>query len=338
MLLRERWEQTEREILASQATLAAESKGRRIDEPECAMRTCFQRDRDRILHSKAFRRLKHKTHVFIAPQGDHYRTRLTHTLEVAQIARTIARALRLNEDLVEATALGHDLGHTPFGHTGEAVLDKLHPGGFKHYLHSLRVVDFLESKPGRDGLNLTWEVRDGIANHSGENRAHTLEGKIIKFSDRIAYINHDIDDSIRAGVLHMEDIPSALLETLGRSHSARISTMVQSVVENSADYRDIRMDETVGGAMNRLRDFMFEHIYYSKIVKSEEEKVEMLIRDLYGYYKKRPEKLPKEVLAFAARREVAEDDMITDYIAGMTDRFAIAVWRDLFEPKDWHSL
>ncbi len=341
MLQRERWEKVEEAILDERAARAARSKGRRMPEPECDMRTCFQRDRDRIIHSKAFRRLKHKTHVFIAPEGDHYRTRLTHTLEVAQIARTMARGLRLNEDLVEAIALGHDLGHTPFGHSGEAVLKQLHPGGFDHAAHSLRVVDLLESKGDRPGLNLTWEVRDGILHHSKEqavNPAHTLEGQIIKFADRIAYLNHDIDDSIRAGVLSMDAIPKDIVDTLGASHSDRITCMVKSVIEASEGTDEITMDPAIYAAMSDLRNFMFQRVYFNPTVKSEDGKVERLIRDLYAYFMEQVEAIPEAHAAFSKAHGMSRADMVTDYIAGMTDRFAINVWKELYVPKDWHSL
>ena len=341
MLQRERWEQIEETILHEKASHAVRSKGRLKEEAPCSMRTCFQRDRDRIIHSKAFRRLKHKTHVFVAPEGDHYRTRLTHTLEVAQIARTMARGLALNEDLVEAIALGHDLGHTPFGHSGEAVLDQLHPNGFDHAAHSLRVVDLLESKGDRPGLNLTWEVRDGILHHSKEqavNPAHTLEGQIIKFADRIAYLNHDIDDAIRAGVLSMEDIPKDIVATLGATHSDRITCMVKSLIDASGDLNEITMDRGIYEAMSDLRKFMFQRVYFNPTVKSEDGKVERLIRDLYAYFMENHEAIPETHVAFSKAHNMTSDDMVTDYIAGMTDRFAINVWKELFVPKDWHSL
>ena len=341
MLQRERWEQIEEAILHEKASHAVRSKGRLIEEPPCSMRTCFQRDRDRIIHSKAFRRLKHKTHVFVAPEGDHYRTRLTHTLEVAQIARTMARGLALNEDLVEAIALGHDLGHTPFGHSGEAVLDQLHPKGFDHAAHSLRVVDLLESKGDRPGLNLTWEVRDGILHHSKEqavNPAHTLEGQIIKFADRIAYLNHDIDDAIRAGVLSMEDIPKDIVATLGATHSDRITCMVKSLIDASSDLNEITMDPGIYEAMSDLRAFMFQRVYFNPTVKSEDGKVERLIRDLYAYFMENHDAIPEAHVAFSKTHDMTSDDMVTDYIAGMTDRFATNVWKELFVPKDWHSL
>ncbi|MDO5718785.1 MAG: deoxyguanosinetriphosphate triphosphohydrolase, partial [Tissierellia bacterium] len=255
--------------LSKYASKSINSKGRRKLEEECEIRTCYQRDRDRILHSKAFRRLKHKTQVFISPEGDHYRTRLTHTLEVSQIARTLARALMLNEDLVEAIALGHDLGHTPFGHIGEDVLNSINPKGFRHYEQSLRVVDFLEMGSKGRGLNLCYEVRDGILNHSGENRANTLEGRIIKFSDRIAYINHDIDDSIRAGIIKEEDLPRDLTQVLGKSHGERINTMVVDIVKNSIDKPEVKMSEEVNDATMKLRAYMFENVYLDEVVKRE---------------------------------------------------------------------
>lgn len=335
MFDRKKREEIEKYILAPQATLSVNTKGRIKPEEECNLRTCFQRDRDRILHSKSFRRLKHKTHVFIAPEGDHYRTRLTHTLEVSQIGRTIARGLGLNEDLVEAVALGHDLGHTPFGHTGEAVLNDLNPKGFKHNAHSLRVVDFLESKGNKHGLNLTYEVRDGILNHTGSLRANTLEGQVIKFADRIAYINHDIDDSIRAGVLSIEEIPNDLLDILGHGHSERINTMINSLILASQDLEEIRMEESIGKATNDLRTFMFNRVYFNKTVKSEDEKVSRMLEQIYNYYKKNMDKLPKEFIVSNIENDMTDDDLITDYIAGMTDRFAIHVWKNLFMPKHW---
>lgn len=335
MFDRKKREEIEKYILAPQATLSVNTKGRIKPEEECNLRTCFQRDRDRILHSKSFRRLKHKTHVFIAPEGDHYRTRLTHTLEVSQIGRTIARGLGLNEDLVEAVALGHDLGHTPFGHTGEAVLNDLNPKGFKHNVHSLRVVDFLESKGNKHGLNLTYEVRDGILNHTGSLRANTLEGQVIKFADRIAYINHDIDDSIRAGVLSIEEIPNDLLDILGHGHSERINTMINSLILASQDLEEIRMEESIGKATNDLRTFMFNRVYFNKTVKSEDEKVSRMLEQIYNYYKKNMDKLPKEFIVSNIENDMTDDDLITDYIAGMTDRFAIHVWKNLFMPKHW---
>ena len=302
MNLRLQLEKREREVLSKYATLSSESKGRRYREEKCHIRTDFQRDRDRIIHSKAFRRLKHKTQVFIAPEGDHFRTRLTHTLEVSQIARTIARALGLNEDLVEAISLGHDLGHTPFGHTGERVLNYLHPKGFKHNEQSLRVVDFLEASGDRIGLNLTFEVREGIINHSGQNTSSTLEGQIVKYADRIAYINHDIDDSIRAnilrddairaGIIGKEDLPRDCIEVLGNSHSARINTMIVDIIRNSMGKNSISMSEEVGKMTEKLRQFMFENVYLNPKAKTEDDKAEYIIVELYNYYLKNIDKLP----------------------------------------------
>jgi dGTPase len=306
------------------------SKGRHVKEEKCEIRTDFQRDRDRILHSKAFRRLKHKTQVFIAPEGDHYRTRLTHTLEVSQIARTIARALRLNEDLTEAIALGHDLGHTPFGHSGERVLNELHPGGFKHNEQSLRVVDILE---GGTGLNLTYEVRDGILNHTGSLTAETLEGRIVAFSDRIAYINHDIDDALRGGILKIDDIPKECLSELGYSHKERINRMIKDIIYESAGKNSISMSEGVKKATDALREFMFDNVYIGSKAKTEEKKTRNIIEALYNYYVKNPEELPIESIKTTAEKNI--ERCVCDYIAGMSDRFAINTFKKLFIPSSW---
>lgn len=336
MNYRERQERWEEERLQKRAALAKNTRGRNVKETPCDLRTEFQRDRDRILHSKSFRRLKHKTQVFIAPEKDHYRTRLTHTLEVSQIARTIARALRLNEDLVEAMALGHDLGHTPFGHTGEEVLHRLHPGGFRHYEQSLRVVDFLEHNGRRQGLNLTWEVRDGILNHTGDNQAATPEGRLIKYADRIAYINHDIDDAIRAGILREEEIPKELKEALGDSHSGRINRMIQGMIAyGEANDGKVGMVEEVRGPMGELRTFMFDHVYNNKTAKSEDGKVERLLEDLYGYYLQNFHALPDEHISLYSPEKLKKEDVVCDYIAGMTDRFAVTLWKELYLPNYW---
>lgn len=337
MNLREKREKLEHIILFEKATFSDSTLGRKEEEPKCNMRTEFQRDRDRILHSKSFRRLKHKTQVFISPEKDHFRTRLTHTLEVAQIARTIARALELNEDLVEAMALGHDLGHTPFGHSGEDVLNKLHPDGFKHYEQSLRVVDLLESGPSgkRHGLNLTYEVRDGILNHSGKNKASTLEGKIIKFADRIAYINHDIDDAIRANIISEDDLPKDLIEILGDTHSKRIDTMINSIVNKSYHKDFIEMDDEVGEATLNLRKYMFQNVYLNKTVKSEADKIEYLITTLFNYYYKDLNRIPEEVLSIYNNIEHTREDIICDYIAGMTDIYVVEKFKELYIPKGW---
>lgn len=336
MILREKRENLEHLMLYKNATFSDNIIGRKEAEEKCNIRTEFQRDRDRILHSKSFRRLKHKTQVFISPEKDHFRTRLTHTLEVSQIARTIARALELNEDLVEAMALGHDLGHTPFGHSGEAVLNNLHPKGFKHYEQSLRVVDLLESTSSkRVGLNLTYEVRDGILNHSGDNEAKTLEGKIIKYADRIAYINHDIDDAIRAGIIKDEDLPKDLIEILGNTHSKRIDTMINSIINESYHTNHIKMDNTVGRATLELRAYMFQNVYLSKVVKSESDKIECLINTLFDYYYKNIDKIPKEKLKIYENIQHTKEDIVCDYIAGMTDIYAVDKWKELYIPKGW---
>ncbi len=316
----------ERNTLCERAFLSENSAGRLKPLRPCPVRTDFMRDRDRIIHSKSFRRLMHKMQVFLAPEGDHYRTRLTHTLEVTQIARTLARALRLNEDLTEAAALGHDLGHTPFGHSGERALDRLCPNGFRHYEQSLRVADKLEN------LNLTVEVRDGMLNHSGANRASTLEGQLIKYADRIAYINHDIDDAIRAGILKAGDLPRDLTEILGDTHSKRISTMVNAVIAYGTD-GDIGMTEPHWESTMKLRSFMFENVYFNSAAKSEDSKVADMIEHIYEYFRKQPDKLPPEYQA-----NIEEDGVersICDYIACMTDRYALALFEELFVPKTW---
>lgn len=330
-----RREKLEHNILYKTATFVDQSKGRSELEDKCNLRTDFQRDRDRILHSKAFRRLKHKTQVFISPGKDHFRTRLTHTLEVSQIARTITRALELNEDLIEAISLGHDLGHTPFGHSGEYVLNKLNSKGFRHNEQSIRVVDFLSGRNQKMGLNLTYEVRDGILNHSGENIASTLEGKIVKYADRIAYINHDIEDAISAGIITKEDLPRDLIEILGNNHSKRINTMINSLVKESYHKDYIKMEKEIEEATLNLRKYMFENVYLDKIVKSEDPKIERLISGLFNYYKKNIDKIPKENLKLYDSIEHTKEDIITDYIAGMTDVYAIKLYESLFIPVGW---
>ncbi len=331
--VREIFYERERMTLAPQAFLCENTRGRDKPIDPCVNRTEFQRDRDRILHSKSFRRLMHKTQVFLFPVDEHYRTRLTHTLEVTQIARIIARALMLNEDLCEAAALGHDLGHTPFGHCGEAVMQECFDPSFTHYRQSLRVVEKLE-KNG-EGLNLTWEVRDGIVNHSGDNLAATLEGRIIKFADRIAYINHDIDDSIRAGIITLGDIPAEYRDILGSAHSERINTMVSSVIDASRPLDDIRMGDEVGRATNGLRDFLFERVYLNPKAKKEESKARALVAQLYDYFCKNPEKMPE--FYYNNTRTESVGRCVCDYISGMTDRFAIDLYKDLFVPKEWET-
>jgi dGTPase len=330
MDIREMSENIELKILSAYAALSNNTKGRLVEEEKCDIRTDYQRDRDRILHSKAFRRLKHKTQVFISPEGDHYRTRLTHTLEVSQIGRTIARALRLNEDLTEAIALGHDLGHTPFGHAGEEVLSKIHPLGFRHNEQSLRVVDLLE---GNKGLNLTHEVRDGILNHSGDGVPETLEGKIIKFSDRIAYINHDIDDAMRAGIIDVNSIPTECMEILGTSHKQRINTMIVDIIKESADKNNVSMSKDVKYATDKLRSFMFEKVYIGSKAKVEEKKAQNIIKELYYYFLENPSQIPHYSSTVKNQEEI--ERLACDYIAGMTDRYAISTFVSVFVPLSW---
>ncbi len=320
----------EESFLCDKAFRVKDTQGRVRPIRDCSVRTEFQRDRDRIIHCKSFRRLMHKMQVFLAPEGDHYRTRLTHTLEVAQIARTIARALRLNEDLTEAAALGHDLGHTPFGHSGERALDYLLPGGFRHNEQSLRVVDFLENEG--EGLNLTFEVRDAILCHTGDEPASTLEGRIIKIADRIAYINHDIDDAARAGILNINDIPTEISDVLGKTHSQRITSLVTAAIENGVD-NGIGLVEPYGEAMDKLRDFMFERVYRNEKAKGEDGKVISMITFLYEHFSAHPDSIPKEYLKYAERDGISV--VTADFIAGMTDRYAIGCFNELFVPKVW---
>jgi dGTPase len=345
MTIREQTEEIERKTLHSKACLSSQTKGRLKPEKEGEIRTCFQRDRDRIIHSKSFRRLKHKTQVFLAPKGDHYRTRLTHVLEVSQIARTIARALRLNEDLTEATALGHDLGHTPFGHGGEAILREIHPGGFDHYKQSLRVVDFLEK--GGKGLNLTYEVRNGIVKHSKgkgliipetkADRADTLEGQVVRVSDIIAYVNHDLDDALRAGVIKRSDIPAKIIKVLGDTHSKRIDTMVKDLIYQSmkTDLVEIRMTDKVLSAICMLRDFLYEHVYESERTIKEFKKAKKVLQDLYAYYLDHMEEIFVDI---PKKEKLNKHRIVCDFIAGMTDRFALMTYERLFLPQQWTVL
>ncbi len=323
-------ENSEKETLSPYATLSTESVGRERREEKCDMRTDFQRDRDRIIHCKAFRRLKHKTQVFLSPESDHYRTRLTHTLEVAQIARTIARALRFNEDLTEAIALAHDLGHTPFGHAGERALNTIYPGGFTHFAQSVRVCRVIE-KSGK-GLNLTHEVLDGIMNHTRGEWPQTPEGKIVRFSDRIAYINHDIDDAIGAGVFSEELIPIEIREVLGFRKSERINTLVKSIVQNT-EKDDVKMDPTTLKAYEALHNFMYDSVYLNPVVKSEETKVDGIVSGIYDYLLKNPDKLDDEYNVIREREGI--ERAAVDYIAGMTDHFAITTYSNIYIPKEW---
>ena len=323
----------EKTTLSPHAFLTANTRGRDHPYVKCVNRTEFQRDRDRIIHSQAFRRLMNKTQVFLAPVGDHYRTRLTHTLEVTQIARIIARALRLNEDLTEAAALGHDLGHTPFGHAGEDALRRCFSPDFSHAEQSIRVVERLEADG--EGLNLTYEVRDGIRNHTGGDRASTLEGYLVKFADRIAYINHDIDDAIRAGILKPEDIPQRLRQVLGDRHGVRINTMVTSLIEGSMDRDELCMTPEVGEAMGELRTFLFENVYYNPIAKREESKAKALVERMFDYFVRHPDKMPEYYRR--ARESETVERCVADYISGMTDRYAIELYRELFVPEVWRD-
>lgn len=321
--------ENEHKILSTNASFADESRGRIRPEEECELRTCFQRDRDRVIHSNSFRRLKHKTQVFLSPQGDYYRTRLTHTLEVAQIARTIAIALGLNETLTEAISLGHDLGHTPFGHAGERALNSVCDGGFRHYEQSLRVADVIE-KEGR-GLNLTLEVRDGIERHTSGKEAFTLEGRIVRLADRIAYINHDIDDAVHARVLKETDIPADIRETLGQNKSQRINKLVLSAVNNSKN--DIILGEDCADAFATLHSFMFERVYTNPVCKGEEARAIEMIKWLYEYFLMNPDEMPSEYKVIREKEGV--ERAACDYIAGMTDRYAVHTFEELFVPRSW---
>ena len=330
MTVRERTQQLECENLSPLASLSSKSRGRERFVEECPLRTVYQRDRDRIIHCKAFRRLKHKTQVFLSPEGDHFRTRLTHTLEVSQIARTIARALSLNEDLTEAIALGHDLGHTPFGHAGERALDELSPTGFRHYEQSVRVVERLED------LNLTWEVRDGIRNHRTSGHPSTLEGAIVRLSDKIAYINHDIDDAIRARMFTEHELPRGYTDVLGHSVRERLNNMIHDIILNSMDKPAITMSEGMEEAMQGLRKWMFDNVYKNDIPKAEEGKAQNMITQLYEYYMGHVDKLPVEYVLLMVNKGEKKSRVVCDYIAGMSDIYAIDQFEELFVPKRWN--
>lgn len=331
MTIRERLEQEELLRLAPYAAKSAESRGRDREEPESDVRTCWQRDADRILHSRSFRRLMHKTQVFLQPEGDHYRTRMTHTLEVARIGRTIARALALNEDLTEAIAMGHDLGHTPFGHAGEVALTELLGKPFRHNEQSLRVVEKLENNG--EGLNLTFEVRRGILGHTGPEIPETLEGQIVRYADRIAYINHDIDDAMRAGILRNEDIPAEISAVLGDTHSRRINTLVGDIIAGSLEKPQITMSAGVEQAMLSLRAFMFERVYKNPVAKSEESKARLIIQELFRYYLAHPDKLPADFVPQLDFEGLAR--VVCDYVAGMTDKYAIFKFSEIYVPTAW---
>jgi dGTPase len=337
------WEEREKVTLFPFAVLSTQSRGRERPEKECEIRTCFQRDRDRIIHSKAFRRLKHKSQVFLSPEGDHYRTRLTHTLEVSQIARTIARALRLNEDLVEAISLGHDLGHTPFGHAGEEALDEAYHGGFKHNEQSLRVVEVLENE-GK-GLNLTWEVRDGILKHSKTRSMSlqcvpaelpsTLEGQVVRFADIIAYVNHDIDDALRSGIIEEGELPQEAIAVLGKTHRERINCMVQDMVRESFGHPWVRMSDPVRQATETLREFLFRRVYFGPEQGAEREKAKLLVKSLFSFFVEKPAVLRQEYRTGWWEREEDLGKIVCDFISGMTDRYALFMFQKYFVPSPW---
>ncbi|MEG2000097.1 MAG: deoxyguanosinetriphosphate triphosphohydrolase [Evtepia sp.] len=331
MTLREKTEYMETQTLSPFASYAINSQGRQRPMDPCPVRTCYQRDIDRIIHSKSFRRLMHKTQVFLQPEGDHYRTRMTHTLEVSRIARTIARGLGLNEDLTEAAALGHDIGHTPFGHAGERVLNQLLPGGFRHNEHSLRVVDHLERNG--DGLNLSYEVRRGILCHTGSEPAETLEGQIIRFADKIAYINHDIDDAMRGGIIYPIDIPLSISEIVGFNHGDRIDTLTCDIIDSSAGKSNISQSDKVADAMYELREFMFSAVYSNPVAKGEEVKVYDLLARLFEFYQKDPDQLPPDYQVVRIKEGV--ERAVCDYIAGMTDKYALEQYARAFIPSAW---
>ena len=332
MTIRESLEQREKDYLSPYAALSMATKGRAKPEVECDIRPAFQRDRDKILHCKAFRRLKDKTQVFLSPEGDHYRTRLTHTLEVSQNARTIAKALKLNEDLVEEIALGHDLGHTPFGHAGERALNRICPIGFEHSQQSVRTVERLE-RSGQ-GLNLTYEVRDGILNHQTSGKPHTLEGKVVRLSDKISYIHHDMDDAVRAGILKESDVPEEIRRVIGSTPSERLDHFVHDIVTNSMGKNDICMSAPVEEAMMKMRRFMFENVYQNPVAKSEEGKAEQLMETLYQHFMKNTDEMPEEYLDLLSEGEPREQ-VVCDYVGAMTDRYAISMYENLYIPKSW---
>ena len=330
MNIKEMIERREMEELSPLAAKSAQSRGRDHPTKPCELRSEFQRDRDRIIHSKSFRRLQFKTQVFVAPEGDHYRTRLTHTLEVSQVARSIARGLRLNEDLTEAIALGHDLGHTPFGHIGERTMNRLIGGGFRHNEQSLRVVEVLE---GKGGLNLTWEVRDGILNHSGNGRAATLEGRVVGKADRIAYINHDIDDALRAGIIRPHELPPDALKVLGKTHGERIEAMISDIVSESEKAGDIVSSDLVQSATDMLRSFLFKNVYQDRWRTQEENKCDFIVSNLFRYFMEHPAEMPLEYVTIAYRE--GSERAVVDYVASMTDRFAARLFQKLFVPESF---
>lgn len=333
MTIREQIEERELNYLSPYAALSSKTLGRDVEENPCNIRPAFQRDRDRVLHCKSFRRLKQKTQVFLSPKGDHYRTRLTHTLEVAQTARTVAKALRLNEDLVEAIALAHDLGHTPFGHAGERALNQVCETGFEHAKQGVRVVEILE-KDGR-GLNLTKEVRDGILNHQTSGRPSTLEGQIVRIADKVAYLHHDIDDAIRGGIIREEDVPQDIRDTLGDTTRIRLNTLINDIIRQSMDQPKIVMSQHVEEAMKDLRKFMFTNVYLNPEAKSEEKKAMQMITELYGYFCEHPEAMPQHYILNEGKNEAHKEQIVCDYIAGMTDSYSVKVFQEIFIPNSW---
>jgi len=332
-VIRDELEKREWENLSPYAAHASSTKGRLTEEEECDIRTCYMRDRDRIVHCKAFRRLKDKTQVFLSPQGDHYRTRMMHTLEVSQTARTVARCLKLNEDLVEAIALGHDLGHTPFGHAGERALDEISPNGFHHNEQSLRIVDHLE-KEG-EGLNLTAEVRDGILNHGTKSHPSTLEGQVVRLCDKISYVHHDMDDGERAGILREEEIPARLRKLLGGTTRERLNTFIHDMVVTSQGKDHIEMSEEIGGALFELRDYMYTHLYTNVAAKSEEVKAERMLKQLYSYYAEHPSEMGKEFYRMISDGGEPVERVVCDYVSGMTDQYSISRHNEIFSPRSW---
>ena len=335
MKIRKQLEERETKILSKHATLSMNSKGREKEEKPCDIRPCFQRDRDRILYSKSFRRLKDKTQVFLSPDGDHYRTRMTHTLEVSQNARTIAKALLLNEDLAEAIALGHDLGHTPFGHAGERALNEVCPGGFRHNEQSLRIVEKLENYG--QGMNLTWEVRDGIVNHEMDLKPATLEGRVVRLSDKIAYMHHDMDDAIRGGIITEDQVPEDLCKVIGHTNGEWLDTFIHDIVANSIDKGDILMSEEIYEAFHKLRKFMFERVYTNPVAKGQEGKVEEMIKILYSYYLEHIDRLPDYLKNMMDAGETKER-VVCDYVSSMTDRYAISAFEEVYIPHTWGVL
>ncbi|MBR4831657.1 MAG: deoxyguanosinetriphosphate triphosphohydrolase [Butyrivibrio sp.] len=335
MNIRKQLEEREKMLFSKNASLSMNSRGRVKEEKPCDIRPCFQRDRDRILYSKSFRRLKDKTQVFLSPDGDHYRTRMTHTLEVSQNARTIAKALLLNEDLTEAIALGHDLGHTPFGHAGERALNEVNPGGFRHNEQSLRIVEILENYG--QGMNLTWEVRDGILNHELNLTPSTLEGKVVRLSDKIAYMHHDMDDAIRGGIMKEKDVPERLAKIIGRTNGEWLDTFIHDIIATSMDTDDITMSAEVYDAFLELRAFMFENVYTNPIAKGQEGKVEEMIKILYHHYLDHIDKLPEYLKKMMYEGETKER-VVCDYVSSMTDRYAVSVFEEVYIPKSWTVL